>query len=157
MPLNINIQQILLHMLNVTVLFMILYFLLYRPVKEFIEKRTARYEEKEKQIADKMAEAEQLKEKYEKLLADAEIAADKIKEKAEAEAQEMMKEVLGRADREADRILQTARTGAQKEHDRMLQKAQEDISEMVTKAVGEIVFDNSSDAFDDFLDTVEKK
>ena len=43
MPLNINLQQILLHLLNFVILFVILYFLLYSPIKKFMEKRTEEY------------------------------------------------------------------------------------------------------------------
>ena len=38
-PLNIDWQQILLHLLNFVILFAILYFLLYDPVKKFMDKR----------------------------------------------------------------------------------------------------------------------
>lgn len=37
-PLNIDWQQILLHLLNFMILFGILYFFLYKPVKDFMEK-----------------------------------------------------------------------------------------------------------------------
>jgi F-type H+-transporting ATPase subunit b len=45
LPLNIDIQQILLHLLNFTILFGILYFLLYSPVKKFMEKREQYYKD----------------------------------------------------------------------------------------------------------------
>ena len=38
-PLNIDWQQILLHVLNFVILFGGLYFLLYKPVKNFMAKR----------------------------------------------------------------------------------------------------------------------
>ena len=40
-PLNIDWQQILLHLFNFLILFGGLYLLLYRPVKAFMDKRTA--------------------------------------------------------------------------------------------------------------------
>ena len=43
MPLNIDWQQILLHWLNLAILTGGLYFLLYKPVKEFMTKREAHY------------------------------------------------------------------------------------------------------------------
>ena len=43
MPLNINLQQILLHALNFVILFGALYFLLYRPVKTYMDGRRAHY------------------------------------------------------------------------------------------------------------------
>ena len=42
-PLNINWQQILLHLFNFAILFAGLYFLLYKPVKKFMEKREKYY------------------------------------------------------------------------------------------------------------------
>ena len=42
-PLNIDWQQILLHLLNFVILFAILYFLLYDPVKKFMDKRCEYY------------------------------------------------------------------------------------------------------------------
>lgn len=39
MPLNIDWQQILLHLLNFTILAFGLYFLLYRPVRAYMKKR----------------------------------------------------------------------------------------------------------------------
>ena len=42
-PLNINWQQILLHLFNFAVLFGILYYLLYSPVKKFMAKREEYY------------------------------------------------------------------------------------------------------------------
>ena len=41
MPLNINIQQIVLHALNFVILFGALYFLLYKPVKSYMDGRRA--------------------------------------------------------------------------------------------------------------------
>ena len=75
MPLNINIQQILLHMFNFVLLFGILYFLLYKPVKDFMEKRKHEYEECDKRAHDDMKDAAALKADYEKKLADADEAA----------------------------------------------------------------------------------
>ena len=44
MTLNINLQQILLHALNFVILFGALYFLLYKPVRDFMDSRKAHYE-----------------------------------------------------------------------------------------------------------------
>ena len=42
MPLNINFQQVFLHMLNFALLFGAMYFLLYKPVKKFMDSRSQR-------------------------------------------------------------------------------------------------------------------
>ena len=43
MPLNIDFQQVLLHMLNFVILFGGMYFILYGPVKKFMDARTEEY------------------------------------------------------------------------------------------------------------------
>ena len=57
-PLNIDIQQICLHLLNVAILTFGLYMLLYKPVKDFMEKREAYYRDMDDQANAKLAEAE---------------------------------------------------------------------------------------------------
>mgnify|MGYP000292626769 CR=1 FL=1 len=76
MPLNINLQQILLHALNFVILFGALYFLLYKPVRDFMDSRKAHYEKMDEDAKAVLAEAEKTKAGYEAQLksADEEIA-----------------------------------------------------------------------------------
>ena len=76
MPLNINLQQILLHALNFVILFGALYFLLYRPVKTYMDGRRAHYAKLDEDAKSALAAAEQTKETYAAQLkaADEEIA-----------------------------------------------------------------------------------
>ena len=63
-PLNIDWQQILLHLFNFLILFGGLYLLLYRPVKAFMDKRTAYYADMDAEAKRKLADAERQKEQY---------------------------------------------------------------------------------------------
>lgn len=65
MPLNINLQQILLHALNFVILFGAMYFLLYKPVKSFMDSRKAHYEKMDEDTKAMLAEAEKTKAGYE--------------------------------------------------------------------------------------------
>ena len=56
MPLNIDWQQILLHWMNLAILTGGLYFLLYDPVKRFMEKREAYYRSLDEEAAKKLQE-----------------------------------------------------------------------------------------------------
>ena len=60
MPLNIDFQQIFLHLLNFTILFAALDLLLYRPVKAFMDARAAGYAEKDRQARETLEEAERV-------------------------------------------------------------------------------------------------
>ena len=68
MPLNIDIVQILLHMLNFVILAGGLTLLLFKPVKKFMEDRKKYFEDKEKEIADGLEKNESLKAEYEEKL-----------------------------------------------------------------------------------------
>ena len=78
-PLNIDWQQILLHLLNFVLLFAILYFLLYAPVKKFMEKRCEYYKNIDEDAKDKLHQAEELKNEYAEKLR---LADNEIEEKA---------------------------------------------------------------------------
>ena len=79
MPLNIDLQQIFLHLFNFTLLFGILYFLLYSPVKNFMAKREGYYANMEKEANANLESAIKEKETYSALRqgADEEIHQEK--------------------------------------------------------------------------------
>ncbi|MBQ3084836.1 MAG: ATP synthase F0 subunit B [Clostridia bacterium] len=152
MPLNIDWQQILLHLLNFTLLFGILYFLLYKPVKDFMDKRVQHYQELDEQAKEALAAAEAARtEQQQKLAAaDDEIAA--MKDAARSELNHALAERKEQAEEEAQKILDAAKAAAQREQQKAVTQAQEEITAMVTDATEKILSsDDPSDAFDRFL------
>lgn len=151
MPLNINFQQILLHLFNFVVLFAILYFLLYKPVKQFMDKRTAYFKQLDDEARANLAETEKVKAEYaEKLAAaDEEMAADRASARKELEQTSAAK--LKQAEEEADKIIAAARVTAENERAKILREAQDEIAALVTDAAEKIVSGSTSDAFDQFL------
>ena len=88
LPLNIDIQQIFLHLLNFTLLLAGLYFLLYEPVKKFMGKRTAYYEDLDRQATEKLEEARRVRRTYEDKLDEAEEEIRRQSEEAQKAAAE---------------------------------------------------------------------
>lgn len=157
MPLNIDWQQILLHLFNFVILFAVLYFLLYKPVKDFMEKRTAYYKELDEEAKQKLADAETVKADYEGRLsaADAEIAANK--EKARKELEEANAARMHRAEEEAAKLMADARASIENDRAKMLREAQNEISDMVVSATEKIVLNASaSESYEQFLSAVEE-
>ena len=115
MPLNIDFQQIFLHLLNFTILLGGLYFLLYRPVKDFMAKRTAYYEDLDRQAKERLAEAERSQEAYRQKLDQADAEIRQKNEQAQQAALDAAEAQLGQAREEAGRILARAREEAQAE------------------------------------------
>lgn len=157
MPLNIDWQQILLHLFNFIVLFAILYFLLYKPVKQFMDKRTEYYKKLDEEAKQNLADAEKAKEEYARRLSavDSEIA--EIKEKERRELEEAKATRLKRAQEEADKIVRDAREDIEQERARMIKEAQTEISDCIVSATEKIVLQSStSESYEQFLAAVER-
>lgn len=134
MPLNIDFQQILLHLFNFVILASGLYLLLYKPVLAFMQKRQDHYAELDRRSAEKEAAAQAALSEYEKRLGTAD---EEIKRRAAAANQQLdasRQESLLRAKEQADRLLSDARAAAQQERAAILKGAQKDIAELVVSA-----------------------
>ena len=81
-PLNIDWHQILLHLFNFTILAGGLYLLLYKPVKDFMDKRTAYYQGLEDAANEKLSHASALEADYQSRMDSAEDEITRMKAKA---------------------------------------------------------------------------
>lgn len=138
-PLNVDWQQILLHLFNFVILAGGLWLLLYKPVKNFMAKREAYYKEMDKAAADKLAAAEAEQQKYSGLIAKAQDEAAEIRKKAVADADAAAKAHIADAEQEKQRILDDARRSAQAEKNKALQEANAQIEDMVSAAVDKLL------------------
>ncbi|MBQ1483746.1 MAG: ATP synthase F0 subunit B [Eubacterium sp.] len=156
MPLNIDFRQICLHMLNFVILFGGLYFLLYKPVSDFMEKRRKHYEDMARETEENLSNARAFKSEYDAKLGLAEVEAENIKDKARAEAVKEAKRSREQAEREAEAILENARADAEAEKGRMLNAAREEIEDIVSD-VARKVLTQGKDPIDQFLASVERE
>lgn len=154
MPLNIDIQQILLHMLNFAILFCALYFLLYKPVKKFMDNRNKYYEEIEEKTSKIVDEANELKATYEKKMeaADEEISALKSEAKAKSMAEAV--KIKANAQKEAEQIISSAKAQAEISSENMVKSANNEICNLAEKAAEKLVIESTSEAYDSFLNSV---
>lgn len=156
-PLNLDWQQILLHLMNFVILFAILYFLLYKPVRDFMEKRRQAYQDMDDRTHAANEEAEALKVQYQKQLEGAGEEIEEKKKAAQAAADQRAKETLLQAQEEAEGLLYQAKKQAEAEKNRIIDEAGDQITEMAREAAEKAIFGSTSDAYDSFLDMVEKK
>ena len=158
LPLNIDIQQILLHLANFAVLYVGLYILLYKPVKDFMAKREAHYKAMDDEASEKLALAtKQADETAQRLAAvDEEISAKK--KQASGEITEMRVKAEKEAQLKANKVVTEAREYAEKEKARIINSAEKDISDMVTSAAEKIfVSEDVNEAYDAFLKKAGQK
>ena len=155
-PMNIDWQQILLHVLNFAILAGGLYILLYKPVKKFMDNRTAAYEKEAAEAAEHLQHAAELEEGLRQRLeaADADIA-QKTGELTEAAAAEAAATVR-RAEAEATSIVENARKQAEQEKQKILDSAGAEIAELAADAADKLMKTAISNAYDSFLDRAEE-
>ena len=140
MPLNIDLQQILLHWMNLVILVGGLYFILFKPVKAFMEKREAYFREKDEQAEAKLDAA------------DEEIRQARIK--AQQASQQAVEEQLAQAKAQAQQLLVHARTEAEHDREQILRSSQRELRKLATEATKKLAMEK--DPFDQFLDLAEE-
>ncbi len=138
-PLNIDWQQILLHLFNFAILAGGLYFLLFKPVKNFMEKRTAHYREMDEEAAGKQRRAQELEEEYQKRLDAAEAEIGSMKAQAAKDAEKLAEMTVNDANAQKEQILAQAREAAEHEKQKAIQQAREEIVQLAVAAAGKIL------------------
>ena len=149
-PLNVDWQQILLHWMNLAILTGGLYFLLYDPVKRFMEKREAHYRAMEDQAAGKLREAEELKAAYQAKLDGAEAEIHQARVKAQAAVQQSVEEQMA----QAKQIVAKAKEEAASSRERIIKDSQRELRELAAQAAKQLAF--HADPFDQFLNLAEE-
>ena len=152
-PLNIDWQQILLHWMNLAILTGGLYFLLYKPVKQFMARREAYYRDLDAQAAAKLEDAERIKGEYQARLDAAGEEIRQARAKAQAAAQQAAEEQLEQAKTQAQQLLTHARAEAEHDREEILRSSQRELRRLAAEATKKLAF--QSDPFDQFLNLAE--
>ena len=133
-PLNIDWQQILLHLFNFTLLAGGLYFLLFKPVKAFMEKRIAHYREMEDEAIKKVEEAKKIEAEYQERLNHVDEEVSERILKISTDAAEEANRTIADAKKQKERILTEAREVAEREKQKALTDAKEEIVKLALLA-----------------------
>lgn len=157
LPLNINVQQIFLHLFNFVILFAVLYFLLYKPVKQFMDRRTEYYKKLDEEANANLEASRKTKEEYLEKLAAAEDEIAAKKELARRETDDANALKIRQAEETAAQLLADAHLTIEKDRAKMLRQARNEISDLVACAAEKLVVGAStSDAYDQFLAAVKR-
>ena len=151
MPLNIDFQQILLHMLNFVILAGGLYLLLYKPVKDFMDKRVQEYQSMEDQARLVMQQANDTKIEYEDKLANAQSEIDQMKAQANKELDMAAQEQKKHAQADAEQIIKVAHINAEREKQQMMDEAREEITLLASQAARKII-ETGNDPYAQFVE-----
>ena len=155
LPLNIDLRQILLHMLNFVILAFGMYFILYKPVKEFMDKRRKIYQSMDDEAKEKVAKADNLKQEYEKKLSQADEEIKESREKSKVQANADAAQIIEKAQKEAEDILNRSKKQAEYESKEALKRANREISEITVAVAKKMIYSDTSEAFDAFLESTK--
>ncbi len=153
-PLNIDLQQILLHLFNFAILAGGLYLLLYCPVKEFIAKRKAHYQSMDREAAEKLAHVEALEAEHQQRLDAVEQELRERRAQAKQELAQTTETRLTEARIQAEKIISDAQEAARREHDKILYEAQKELVDLAVAATEKLA--RGSGDYDRFLDLAER-
>ncbi len=159
---DIHPVDIVIHILNIIVLFFVLRILLYKPVKKFMQAREDRIKAEKQEIADSRAEIDELKKQYEEKLADTESEAKEIMRDAAEKAQTQSADIIKEAEEKAKNILTDADIKAEDAKNKAAQSIKQDVvsaaAEMAAKILSrEINEKDNADIADRFFSELESK
>lgn len=154
-PLNIDWQQILLHLLNFVILVGGLYFILFNPVKKFMDKRKAHYEEMDKKAVDTLSSVKDKEREINEKLANLNQELENKKVAASKEISSLKEAQLAEAQKQAEEIVSKATIAAEKEKEKIITSANKEIRNLVSEGMKKVMSSSEDEAIDDFVKTFE--
>lgn len=144
-------------MFNLIILGFGLYYILYKPVKAFMDKREAYYKGLDDSANKKNEDADKLLKEYQDKLAKADEEIKDKKNIAMKELDDKVNSELNKAKEDAKRIVEDAKAQGQKKHDELVESANKDICDLAIKATSKLVDKTLDDSYDEFLLAVKKE
>ena len=139
-PLNIDWQQILLHLFNFSILVGGLYLLLFKPVKNFMDKRAKHYQDMENAAAER-----------ERTTAEMEASMQQRQAALDAE----LDEKRAAAAKEAEAYAHQQRTAAYEQADKIVAEANREAVSIAEAAMEKLLAKETSRAYDAFVNAAE--
>lgn len=152
-PLNIDWQQIILHLFNFAILAGGLYLLLYKPVKDFMDKRTEYYVQMDRETKEHLEAAKEKEVEYQKRLDGVDDEIDAKHAQAARVIEEANKASIEQARRQAAKVVEDAKVTAQQERTKILESANREIVQMAMEVTKKIL---AEDAYEQFLNAAER-
>lgn len=156
MPLGLDLVTLLAHILNIVVLFLVLRFLLYKPIKNFMENRANSYTQREEDVAATEKKARELKEKYEAQLKSAQDESENIVLDSRRDANKRADEIIKQAREQSTEMVELARKEIREERANAKVVMREEVADLAVGIAGrilerEVSKDDNKHIIDNFL------
>lgn len=157
--LDINFWEITLYIVNIIILFFFLRWLLYKPITKFLADRTDQIQKEINDAARKRTEAEQLKAKYDGMMADAQTLAAEIVSDGKKLADDQAKQIVDEAAAQASDLRVRAEQQIEDEKKQALLEMRQEVTQMAIQIAGkilerEVTYDDNKQIIDNFFEKV---
>ena len=125
--------------INTLIMFLILKHFLFKPVTEFMDKRTKTIEASIEEAERKNKESDNLKAEYEAKLNDIKKERTQIIEEATHRAQSRGDEIVVAAEEEANKTIERARAEIEREKQKMMNDLKGEISQLAISAAQKVI------------------
>lgn len=148
--------------INLVVLYFVLRWLLFKPVKGFLDKRTQAFQSKKDELEKMQQEIETNKKLAEEELENVREQVKLITEQAEKAAQERIKEAQEKAQKQSEEIIEQARKKVENERMQAIEAFKDKAASLAVEIASRIITNNvtaeeNKEIIDKFLEKVELK
>lgn len=127
---NLDPISIAAHLINIVVLFFFLRWLLYKPVKKFIDARSAAFDERTETLALKETEIEKQKKKYDDFMADSQKEANQVIKQSRENANKRAETIIDEAKQSAKELIAHTRDEIAGERDAAQTRMREEVADL---------------------------
>ena len=161
MPLNIDWQQILLHVFNFLILVTGLSLILFKPVRKFMREREEKYKSAAAEHERKTAEIAELEKQRQEKLAGLDGELEASRKELISRTEKEGRKIIADAEERARGIVSEGQKRAEEERAAYMAKAGDEIADMVVKSAEKLLVvgstpENDSALYDSYLKTAEK-
>ena len=154
-PLNIDWQQILLHLFNFSILVGGLYLLLFKPVKNFMDKRAKHYQDMETAAAEREKATAEMEAAMQQRQAALDAELDEKRAAAAREAEAYAQQQRDAAREQADKIVAAARENAENDRKKIVAEANREAVSIAEDAMEKLLAAQTARAYDSFVNAAE--
>lgn len=125
--------------INFGILFAVLWYFLYKPVRRIMNEREDKVRESLERAGKLEAKSKELESEFKKRMADQRKEIEEIHKRALAEQKRLRDELKEKAEEEAARILEEAKNDAKKERTEIIKATEEDLKKLAVMLAGKIL------------------
>lgn len=157
--LDINIWEICLYIVNIVILFLFLRWLLYKPISKFLNNRSDGIKKQLEEAAQKQAEAERQKAKYDTMVADAQDLASEILNRSKTLADEQSKQIIEDATEQAKELQERAEKLIEEQKKQAILEMRQQVTDIAIQIASKILerevsYQDNKQIIDSFFEKV---